>query len=81
LVNPGGRGNRPIGEVDIPPAGRVVHLRGFGFVRVFRAVSQEGGAEYWATNDLGMTEEKRKELERRGWGEKCIIGRLSHAVG
>ena len=35
-----------------------MHLWGFGFVRVFRMVS----------NDLGMTEGKRKELERRGWG-------------
>jgi putative transposase len=68
LVNPDGGGNRPIREVEIPPEGRVVHLRGFGFVRVFRTVSKDGGAEYWATNDLGMMEEKRKELERRGGG-------------
>jgi hypothetical protein len=46
LVNPDGEGDRPIEEVNIPPEGRVVHLRGFGFVRVFRTVSQYGGAEY-----------------------------------
>ena len=30
--------------------------------------SPNGGAEYGATNDLKMTEEKRQELERKGWG-------------
>jgi putative transposase len=54
--------------VEIPPEGRVVHRKGFGFVRVFRTVSPNGGAEYGATNDLKMTEEKRQELERKGWG-------------
>ena len=54
--------------MEIPPEGRVVHLKGFGLVRVFRTVSQNGDAEYWATNDLKMTEEKREELEKKGWG-------------
>jgi hypothetical protein len=40
LVNPDRQGNRPIREVEIPPAGRVVHRKGFGLVRVFRTVSQ-----------------------------------------
>jgi len=39
-----------------------------GFVRVFRTVSKDGGAEHWANNDLEMTEGKRKEIERKGWG-------------
>ena len=42
LVNPDGKGNVPITAVDIPPAGRVVHLRGFGWVKVFQKVSKEG---------------------------------------
>jgi len=45
IVNPDGKGNRPIREVEIPPEGRVVHLCGFGFVKVFRTVSQDGDAE------------------------------------
>ncbi|GIW27576.1 MAG: transposase [Meiothermus sp.] len=68
LVNPEGAGLRPVSEVEIPPAGRVVHLKGFGLVRVFRTVSKDGDAEYWATNDLGMREDQRGELERAGWG-------------
>jgi putative transposase len=45
LVNPDRQGNRPIREVEIPPEGRVVHRKGFGLVRVFRTVSQNGDAE------------------------------------
>jgi hypothetical protein len=48
--------------------GWVVHRKGFGLVRVFRTVSPNGDAEYGATNDLKMTEEKRQELEKKGWG-------------
>jgi len=59
----------------------VVHLRGFGFVRAFRMVSKNGGAESWATNDLGMTEEKRKELERRGWGVEIYHRGLKQCCG
>jgi putative transposase len=81
LVNPDGQGNRPICEIEIPPEGRVVHLRGFGFVRVFRTVSKEGDAEYWATNDLGMTEEKRKELEGKGWGIEVYHRALKQCCG
>jgi len=58
----------PIREGEIPAEGRGVHLRGFGLVKVFRTVSQDGDAKYWATNDLWMTEGKRVELARQGWG-------------
>jgi len=67
LVNPDGQGNVPISAVDIPSAGRVVHLKGFGFVKVFRTVSKDGDAEYWCTNDLEMEAGKRQELEDQGW--------------
>jgi hypothetical protein len=80
-VNPDGRGNVPIREVEIPAEGRVVHLRGFGFVKVFRMVSTDGDAEYWATNDLGMTEGKRAELERQGWGIEVYHRGLKQCCG
>ena len=67
-MNPDGRGNRPIEAVAIPPEGRAVHLKGFGFVQVFRTVS----AEYRATNDLQMEEGKRAELERQGGGIRAL---------
>jgi hypothetical protein len=71
LVNPTGRkkGNKPIGDiVEIPPEGTIVHLMGFGMIKVFRTVSKKGDIEHWATDDLGMSEEKRDELSGQGWG-------------
>jgi hypothetical protein len=68
LVNPDGKGNVPISQAEVPPEGRVVHLKGYGFIKVFRTVSADGDEEYWATDDLQMEETTRKELERQGWG-------------
>lgn len=84
LVNPEGKGNLPVSEVAIPPEGRVVHLKGFGFVKVFkvfRTLSKDGEAEYWATNHLGMSEEKRAELERQGWGIEVYHRGLKQCCG
>ena len=41
-------------EVPVSASGTVLHLRGYGFVRVFRIDTPDGDTEYWATNDLGM---------------------------
>jgi putative transposase len=81
LVNPDRQGNRPIREVEIPTEGRVAHRKGFGLVRVFRTVSPNGDAEYWATHDLKMTEEKRQELERKGWGIEVYHRGLKQCCG
>jgi hypothetical protein len=66
-VNPGGRGLRPVSEVGVTAAGSVVHLEGYGFVRVFAIAAKDGGIEYWATNDLGMDELGRQALFERIW--------------
>jgi putative transposase len=81
LVNPDGQGNVPIRQVAVPAEGREVHLRGFGFVQVLRTVSRDGDEEYWATNDLGMSEQKRQELEAKGWGIKVYHRALKHCCG
>jgi putative transposase len=64
LVNPDRQGNRPIKEVEISPNGTVVHLKGYGFIRVFKIVAPDGDIDYWATNDLHMN-----HLQRLQWAE------------
>ncbi len=71
LVNPTGRkkGNKPIKDVEILLGESIiVHLKGFGMIKMFRTVSKKGDIEHWATDDLGMNEEKREELSGHGWG-------------
>ena len=64
-VDPDGAGNVAVSEVDIPAEGRRVHLKGYGFVRVFRIVAPNGDKEHWANSDLKMAEADRAELARQ----------------
>ncbi len=51
-------GNRPICDIFIPSQGRQVHLKGYGWVKVFKTVDTNGDAEYWATSQLDLTLEQ-----------------------
>jgi FOG: Transposase and inactivated derivatives len=67
LVNPDNTGNIAIELVTIPQEGMNVHLKGYGFIKVFRFVSKDGDTQYWATDALNMQEEERKELAKKAW--------------
>jgi putative transposase len=66
-VNPDGSGNRALQEVTIAADGTVVHLKGYGMIRVFRIVTPDGDTEYWATNDLTMPPFEREQLANQVW--------------
>ncbi|CAK0765759.1 transposase [Gammaproteobacteria bacterium] len=66
-INPDGAGNRAINTIHLLPGGQVVHLKGYGLVRVFQIAAKDGGMEYWATNHLFMEEITRQSLAERGW--------------
>jgi len=53
-LTPDDRCKRELDEVAIAAAGTVLHLQGYGMVRVFRIDAPDGVAKSWATNDLGM---------------------------
>ncbi len=87
LVDPGGSGNRPIRAVLIPRHGAIVHLKGYGFIKVFKMATPDGGIEYWATSDLGMSVAQRAEYAlylwrieeyHRGIKQCCGIERARH---
>lgn len=79
-----------------PEEGQKVHLKDFGFVHVLQTVSKDGNADsenadsgesengtvqYWATNDLQMTEEKREQLACRAWRVETYHRRLKQYCG
>ncbi|MBI2184399.1 MAG: transposase [Thaumarchaeota archaeon] len=68
LVSPDRGRNVPISSIEILPDWRIVYLKGFGFIKVFRTVPKDGDAEYWATDDLSMKGQRREELSHQGWG-------------
>jgi hypothetical protein len=67
LVNPDNKGNVPLETVDIPPKGLVVHLKAYGFVKVFRIVSKDGDTQHWVTDVQDMDESKREDLAKKSW--------------
>jgi len=67
LVNPDNSYNRSLASVEIGSTGTVVHLKGFGFIKVFKLVVTENHIEYWATNDLQMTELTRLKFGQFAW--------------
>jgi hypothetical protein len=67
LVSPDGCGNCPISTVSIPGEGRVVYLKGYGWVRVFQRVAQDGDVKYWVTNDVEMGHEEWEGYAGTAW--------------
>ena len=67
LVDPDHTYNRTVSEIEIPPEGRVVHLRQYGFIKVFRVVQSHGDAEHWATDILDASESDRKSFRDLSW--------------
>ena len=66
-VNPDSTGNRPLYEVTIATTGTVVHLKGYGFVKVFKIVTPDGDIDDWATNNLNLGELQRLQFAEFAW--------------
>ena len=66
-VNPDNTFNRALATVELTETGTVVHLKGFGFIKVFKIVVTETHIEYWATNDLQMTDLTRLSFAQLSW--------------
>jgi putative transposase len=67
LVNPDATSNRPVAQVDTDAHGQVVHLKGYGLIRLFLIVAPDGDKEYWATNDLNMKALTRVRFAGYAW--------------
>ena len=66
-VNPEGKGLRPLAEMALSPAGTLIHLKGYGLIKVFKLVAPDGSNEYWATNHLAMNELARLRYAENAW--------------
>ena len=66
-VNLDRQGLTPVRQTAIAAGGTVVHLEGYGLIRVFKIVSRDGDMEYWATGDLTMDELERLRLSEGCW--------------
>ena len=67
LVNPDNTKNIPLDAIEIPYQGTVVNLKEYGSIKVFRIVSKNEDAQYWATNVLDMDEQKIEDIGNKSW--------------
>ena len=44
-----------------------MHLKAYGFIKVFKIVPEDGDIEYWATDVLDMDEATRKRIGGYSW--------------
>jgi len=56
-----------VAQVAIEAQGTVVHLKGYGLIRLFRIVASNGGRDYWATNDLTMVAPTQRRFSDCAW--------------
>ncbi len=67
LVNPEDTGLRAVSSIKTDARGCLVHLKGYGMVRLFKIVATDGDIEWWATNDLQMSEWTRIKFAGFAW--------------
>jgi putative transposase len=58
---------QPLNTVAIAEQGRVVHLPGYGSIRVFRVVATNGDTDHWATSDVQMDALTRLKYGEFSW--------------
>ena len=67
MVNPDDTENRPVSSVTIPDDGVVVHMKKYGFIRLFHTMNKRGKDRYWATNFVTMDDQDRRNLQAICW--------------
>ncbi|MBI3335425.1 MAG: transposase [Candidatus Portnoybacteria bacterium] len=54
-------------ELSIPDEGGIVHLKAYGFIKVFKTVSKDGDVEYYATNDINLSKHDVERIYTKRW--------------
>jgi len=67
MVNPNDTDNRPVSSISIPDDGIVVHMKKYGFKRLFHTVNNKEKDRYWAPNFLTMDDQDRRNLQAICW--------------
>lgn len=67
--------------MTLAASGTVVHLKGYGLIRVFKIVAPDGDIDYWATNDLKMSPLKRQQWAECEWSSEEYHRGLKQCCG
>ena len=61
------RNYNPVSSLTISEGGEIVHMKKYGFIKVFRSKNKNGRGRYWATNLLTMDYRDRQILRALCW--------------
>ena len=76
--------NKPrvqIHTLDIPDEGLVVHLKGYGRIKLFRFVTKHGRTDYVGTSQLDLSREQVKAYFERRWSIEVLHRELKQTCG
>jgi hypothetical protein len=76
--------NKPhvqIRTLDIPTEGLTVHLKGYGWIKLFRFVTKHGRTDYIGTSKLDLSREQVKEYFERRWSVEVLHRELKQTCG
>jgi len=68
-------------ELDIPDEGLKVHLKGYGWIKVFRFAGKNGRTDYVGTSRLDLTKEQIKSYFERRWSIEVMHKELKQTCG
>jgi hypothetical protein len=74
------RGER-LDNLEIPEEGLTVHLRGYGWIKVFRFVSKNGRTDYIGTSILDATTNQIKSFLHKRWQIEVFHRELKQTCG
>ncbi|AWK13514.1 hypothetical protein SK355_06015 [Candidatus Fukatsuia symbiotica] len=73
--------NVTLASLDIPEEGLSVHLRGDGWVTVFKFVTKHGRIDYVATNKENPTREQMKAVTEARWSVEVYHREIKQTCG
>lgn len=68
-------------DTEIPDEGRILHLQKFGKVKIFRFITPNGKAEYFATNKLDLSTADMQNVYAKRWKIEEYHRGLKQTVG
>lgn len=76
--------NKPliaIEKVEIPTEGLIVHLKGYGWIKVFRFVTKNGRTDYAGTSQTNLIREQVKTYFERRWSIEVLHREVKQTCG
>lgn len=73
--------NVPLSSLDIPEEGLLVHLRGYGWVTVFKFVAKNGRIDYVTTNMDNPTREQVEAIMKARWSIEVYHREIKQTCG